>query len=208
MPTPGHDSPAGWFIQTLRRWERNRSLTLNESNCIYFNVGTDIKFTQGPYQGACKQPDGCFIPIDLTGAFRNWSGQLEYMPTMAIECGWSESYPELQDDANRLLIGGNGNIRVVFLVVWNFQVSGVACRIEKWSLDRAGMPRIKQPVQIVFPAPDPPVPQHFTVTFKDLWGANLAHFPDRLATNQHVFDVSEFRIIAENTLVAKGLYPA
>lgn len=38
------------------------------------------------------------------------------MSAVAVESGWSETYPLLLDDLNLLLVGGNGNIRLVVIL--------------------------------------------------------------------------------------------
>lgn len=71
------------------------------------------------------------------------SGHL--LPTVAVESGWSETTPQLHNDLNVLLVGGNGDIKVVVIVKWSRlaenRVSGVA---ELYKCDRNGMLVCKQ----------------------------------------------------------------
>lgn len=100
------------------------------------------------YCGLRKQPDALLhIP-------------LRPFPTLVAEIGWSELYDDLLDDMNRLLVGGDGAIKVVILVKWtmhaNNKVSGV---FELYKNDRQGIPRCTQR-EVDFPMPtgDPPQP--------------------------------------------------
>ncbi|KAJ5371163.1 uncharacterized protein N7496_007255 [Penicillium cataractarum] len=72
---------------------------------------------------------------------------------VTVEVGWSESYNDLHGDMNRLLIGGNGDIKIVILVKWtkhaNQTVSGI---LELYRLDPQGMPRLCR-TEIIFPMP-------------------------------------------------------
>lgn len=63
------------------------------------------------------------------------------LPTIAVECGWSKSMSRLHNDLNILLVGGNGDIKVVIIIKWSkltgYRVSGVA---ELYKCDRNGIP--------------------------------------------------------------------
>jgi hypothetical protein len=112
----------------------------------------------------------------------------EYMPTVAVEVGWSESQPQLYNDINLLLVG-SGSIRVVILVKWSMlqggRVSGVA---EVFMRDRNGVPKLVQSevcsrllvslsytyylelVQIIFPRPADGENQVLRIRRGDLFG--------------------------------------
>lgn len=58
-----------------------------------------------PYSMASKEPDICVLPDSLQ------------LPTIAVECGWSESWPRLLADRNLWLIGGS-SVEAVILIRW------------------------------------------------------------------------------------------
>lgn len=94
---------------------------------------------QGPYRGSRKEPDYFLRP---EGETARTSPDLH---TLAIESGWSETLPLLHDDMNMLLIGGNGEIKIVIILNWR-RLSGlrVAGDAELWMNDATGMPQLKQ----------------------------------------------------------------
>lgn len=66
------------------------------------------------------------------------------LPTLAVECGWSEAKERLYNDMNLLLVGGSGSVSVVIIVKWTklqARVSGVA---ELFVRDRNGIPILQQ----------------------------------------------------------------
>ncbi|KAJ5893889.1 hypothetical protein N7495_005580 [Penicillium taxi] len=195
MPTVPHNSAATWFEETKHEWVLDGQMTRAEAKALKSCSGGDLlDFSQGPYRTGQKGPDFLIIPKNKDGLLRNYYGQAIYMPTLAMESGWLEGYEDLLRDMNMLLVGGNEAMRVVFLVVWSRQVEGVYCRVEKWTIDRNGIPRQVLPSQVVFPRPDPPTVKTFSVTFDDLFGCNLRpQFPNRNKRDTLTFDVNVFR---------------
>jgi hypothetical protein len=92
-------------------------------------INTALHFPSGPYHTSRKEPDFLFMI----------RGRL--LPTVAVESGWSDPMPRLQDDLNMLLVGGDGSIKVVIIIKWSRhapnRVSGVA---ELYKCDRNGIP--------------------------------------------------------------------
>jgi hypothetical protein len=89
-----------------------------------------------PYQASEKEPDFCVIPI---GPPR------PTLPTLVIETGWSESRPQLYQDRDLWLRGGQGFVQVVLIIKWTRNtVKQVKGDIEVFDLDAAGNPRLLQ----------------------------------------------------------------
>jgi len=105
-------------------------LTLRLSKLIY----VEYTFRYGPYSGSSKIPDFYFRPTPLT------------LPTLVVECGWSESANHLYNDMKLLLEGSNGSIKVVMIVKWT-QLQGtkyVSGIVELFKRDRDGELRLEQ----------------------------------------------------------------
>jgi hypothetical protein len=73
---------------------------------IYITAET-INFRHGPYTGSRQEPD-CFIR----------SGLEQHMPTIVLMSAWSESRPQLLEDMKLWLVGGNGDVRAVIILIW------------------------------------------------------------------------------------------
>ncbi|KAJ5289864.1 uncharacterized protein N7443_010117 [Penicillium atrosanguineum] len=118
--------------------------------------------------------------------------------------GWSESYNDRLDDMNRLLIGGNGAIKIVILVKWtkhaNKSVSGV---LELYKNDRQGIPRRTQ-TEIIFPMPAGDPLQPLEIRRCDL---NPVQSP-RNPNENFPLVISRLRYHARISLVKEGYVPA
>ncbi|KAJ5922752.1 hypothetical protein N7516_010455 [Penicillium verrucosum] len=140
---------------------------------------------EGPYRGSTKEPDFLFMI----------RGRL--LPTVAVECGWSESMPRLHNDLNILMVGGNGDIKVVIIIKWSKltgnRVSGVA---ELYKCDRNGIP-------VIFPSDSTTVDQQLVIKRRDLLGSGV-HNP----SGSLVLDLDTLRDFAIRALGRMGLMPA
>lgn len=156
-------------------------------------ISIAIAFDTGPYKGAKKEPDYLIRPEGLR------------LPTFTVESGWTETMTRLQDDLNLLLVGGNGDIKVVLVVKWTRnsenKVKGTA---HLYGLDRNAMPVLKNAV-CIFPPPSGPDPP-FSIKRRDLFGPQL--LPGRNGSDDLVLDVGILRRVAANTLNLMGLDPA
>lgn len=153
-----------------------------------------LDFTTGPYRGFRKQPDAV---IDVPNLM---------FPTLAVESGFSKSYDGLLHDMNRLLIGGNGEIRAVIIVKWtrhaNLHVDGL---LELYRLDRQGMPRLQQR-EIIFPMPAGNPAQQLDFERRELCGGQV-----QAGRNPHTILpllVRDLRIFARDAMTKQGLIPA
>lgn len=125
-------------------------------------------------------------------------------PTQIAEIGWSESYNDLLDDMNRLLIGGDGAIKIVILVKCkkhaNNSVSGV---LELYRNDRQGIPRRTQ-TEIIFPMPAGDPPQQLDIRRCDLYPVQ----PPRNPNEDFPLLISRLRYHARISLAKQGYVPA
>ncbi|KAJ6119583.1 hypothetical protein N7523_003863, partial [Penicillium sp. IBT 18751x] len=132
MPTYVHNCIAEWNSVSISRACMTGFLNLAELDLLLLQAGTNA-LLHTPSQ---------------------------HFPPLIADVGWSESYNDLLDDMNRLLISGNGAIKVVILVKWtkhaDDSVSGV---LELYRNDPSGVSRRTQ-TEIIFPMPagDPPQP--------------------------------------------------
>ncbi|KAJ5542036.1 hypothetical protein N7461_008039 [Penicillium sp. DV-2018c] len=126
------------------------------------------------------------------------------VPHFTVESGFSESYDDLLNDMNRLLVGGNGDIQAVILVKWtrraNSQVDGF---LEVYKRDRQGMPQLQQR-KIIFhePAGNPPQPLNFTR--REICGGQVQ--AGRVPTT--ILPLLRDLLFARNALARQGLIPA
>lgn len=156
------------------------------------NISKALSFTDGPYRGLRKQPD----------ALLHTPSQL--LPTLVVEAGWSESYDDLLDDMNRVLVGGNGAIKIVFLVKWtrhiNNSVSGV---LELYRNDRQGIPKCVQR-EVIFPMPAGNPRQPLQIHRCDLYRVQPPHNPNEIFP----LEISRLRYHAQLSLAKAGYIPA
>ncbi|KAJ5380901.1 uncharacterized protein N7496_003329, partial [Penicillium cataractarum] len=101
-----------------------------------------IEIENGPYRTYEKEP---------AAVFRLYP---QILPTLVVDICWSESYPALHNDMNRLLVGSNSDIRIVIIIKWNRQPNNVTVSgsLELYRTDSQGFPRLDQTVMI-FPVP-------------------------------------------------------
>lgn len=72
------------------------------------------------------------------------------MPSIIMESGWSESMTQLHNDMNLWLVGGNGQVRLVFILKWRLHndKQHVSGSVEVYGLDANGMPVQKGQPQV------------------------------------------------------------
>ncbi|KAJ5570795.1 hypothetical protein N7535_004455 [Penicillium sp. DV-2018c] len=136
-----------WLADAKPEWVLNGITDRVENKFFRASGNTMLEFTSGPYRGLRKQP-----------------GALIYVP---------ESYDDLLNDMNRLLVGGNGDIQAVILVKWtrraNSQVDGF---LEVYKRDRQGMPQLQQR-KIIFHEPAGNPPQSLNFTRREICGGQV-----------------------------------
>ncbi|KAL2825286.1 hypothetical protein BDW59DRAFT_146345 [Aspergillus cavernicola] len=142
MPTWIHDVVARWWHDQLMDWVFDQLLTRDEGKYLYPGVGTTFKFLQGPYVSSRKEPDFFIVANNDT------------MPKVVMESGWSESHNRLFDDMNLWLVGGSGDVRLVFILKWSRIRNSNRVRgwVEVYGLDTQGMSVMRQR-EVVFPVP-------------------------------------------------------
>lgn len=104
------------------------------------------ELTDGPYRGTRKE----------TGALFHVPHQI--LPTLAVDVGWSESYRDIFDDMNRLLIRNEGKTKVAIIMKMirhsGLRVSGVV-ELYGWthkefrSLNRTNSCFLRPPVTLL-----------------------------------------------------------
>ncbi|KAJ5602158.1 hypothetical protein N7510_011692 [Penicillium lagena] len=160
----------------------------------YYTTVFAIVFTSGPYRTIRKEPDYFLRPDGLE------------LPTVAVETGWSESQPLLHRDMNVLLVGGDPNIRRVFILKWTRLQSGVGGSVELWKR------QVGQPIpiivqrEIVFPRPASGNAQTFSMKRRDLFGSTLLR--GRNGDDVLLFDVELLRVKAAEALQRMNMTPA
>ncbi|CEO60493.1 hypothetical protein PMG11_05118 [Penicillium brasilianum] len=192
MPTRSHNFVQGWLSNSMGEAYASQFLTRQEHGEIDIQFGTTLTFTSGPYRGLEKEPDALFwIPSKL-------------LPSTTVEVGWSESYNDLLDDMNKLLVGGNGDIKAVILIKWtqhsNQTVSGI---LELYRLDRQGIPKLDQ-TEIIFPMPAGDPLQPLDIKRRDLYLVP----PGRNPNEVFPLNIRELRVFARRNLAAEGYQPA
>ena len=65
---------------------------------------------------------------------------------MVFECGYSQSFDRLLDDATHWLVGSDGETRAVVLVDWRPSQTTMTIRgdVAFYTVGRDGMPRLRQ----------------------------------------------------------------
>ncbi|KAJ5888272.1 hypothetical protein N7495_008313 [Penicillium taxi] len=128
MPEFGHKAMPNYFFQQFADWILHGVFTRAEVRAVEIYATPTLRFSNG----SRKQPD----------LYLGMSNEPSNLPTVVVETGYSESYPELLRDISTHLIGGAPTISVCFLVKWNlrkpsqrhnnYNASGI---IEKYKLD-------------------------------------------------------------------------
>ncbi|KAJ5859928.1 hypothetical protein N7534_005205 [Penicillium rubens] len=154
-------------------------------------INAALQFPSGPYHTSRKEPDFLFMI----------RGRL--LPTVAVESGWSDPMPRLQDDLNMLLVGGDGSIKVVIIIKWSRhapnRVSGVA---ELYKCDRNGIP-VRDQREVIFPHNPTTGNQQLVIKRRDLLGSGHGNPAGSL-----FFDLDLLRDFASRALGRMNLVPA
>lgn len=92
-----------------------------------------LELNDSPYSGPKNEPTFFFRADD------------HILPAVVLECGWSERKEQLLNDVDLLLVGGNGFVRAIIIIVeWTMleeiRVSGTA---ELFKRDQNGMSRLE-----------------------------------------------------------------
>lgn len=66
-----------------------------------------INFRHGPYGGSRQEQD-CFIRPSHD----------QYLPSLVLLSGWSESLPQLMQEVDLWMVGGDGDVRAVIVLIW------------------------------------------------------------------------------------------
>ncbi|KAJ5799613.1 uncharacterized protein N7518_001681 [Penicillium psychrosexuale] len=194
MPTNGHDVASGWLSRTMVRWTRAGLTIPQEEDILYTMSDASIDFKYGVYRGWRKQPDAAFRIGGLN------------LPTLVVEVGWSEGYPDLLDDMNKLLVGGNGDIRAVIIIKFTQQGVNVSGFLEVYRLNSQGIPYLAQD-ETVFPTPQgqAAAQQQVRVTRSELFGKFLV--PGMTGADILPLDVDWLRSICRSQIALMGLVP-
>lgn len=181
-PTWAHNVAMGWLSDSKTDWvlsgamnqaeKRLVQLAGNTSKLLLLNliatwlILAALSFQNGPYRGLRKEPDAMFHVPSQT------------LPTLTVEVGWSESYDDLCGDMNRLLVGGNGDIKIVIIIKWtkerNGHISGI---LELYRIDRQGIPRLEQ-TEVIFPMPAGDPPQPLNIRRGELCQVSCGYYDD------------------------------
>ncbi|KAJ9255403.1 hypothetical protein DTO207G8_3159 [Paecilomyces variotii] len=189
-----HDCVQDWLTKQMIEWLLNGDITRQEESLLQPGVGTTLHLTTGPYSGSRKEPDFFFQVND------------HILPTLAVECGWSESKGRIYDDMNLLLVGGNGSIRIVIIVKWaKLGGSRVSGTVELFMRDRNDMPILRQ-TETVFPRPTTTNRQRLEIRRGDLFGDAL--LAGRNQSDILCLDVERLRDHATRSLRFMNLVPA
>ncbi|KAJ9238589.1 hypothetical protein DTO169E5_4789 [Paecilomyces variotii] len=189
-----HDCVQGWLTKQLVEWLLNGDITREEELLLHPGVGTTLHFTTGPYSGSRKEPDLFFQVND------------HILPTLVVECGWSDSKGRIYDDMNLLLVGGNGSIKIVIIVKWaKLRGSRVSGTVELFMRDRNDIPILKQ-IETVFPRPTTTNLQRLEIRRGDLFGDAL--LAGRNRNDILYLDVERLRDHATRSLRFMNLVPA
>ncbi|KAJ5186482.1 hypothetical protein N7449_011246 [Penicillium cf. viridicatum] len=183
MPTAIHNCIQPWLYNQLFNWGITGAIKRYEEEMIHGESGTTLQFPSGPYRTSRKEPDFFFMI----------RGRL--LPTVAVESGWSETMPRLQNGLNILLVGGDGSIKVVIIIKWSRltgnRVSGVA---ELYKCDRNGIP-VREQREVIFPHDSTTVNQQLVIRRRDLLGSGYDNPNDSL-----FFDLDLLRDFASRAL--------
>ncbi|KAE8421571.1 hypothetical protein BDV36DRAFT_292218 [Aspergillus pseudocaelatus] len=155
-----------------------------------------LKFREEPYRGSRKETDVFIQSIFVK------------IPTLVMECGWSESSPALENDVNLLLVGGNGAVKRVFIVKWtkhsdDYHVSGF---IKVFKLDRNEMPIQEGPIHTIFPAPSNSQDQRISIRRKDFFAESP--YANINPNGMLDYPIDPLRKIAALNLDRMGLTPS
>lgn len=106
--------------------ERDGLITPDERNEIDGNFGTTVYLPTSPYAQSTKEPDVLVWPEDGLD-----------MPSIVIECGWSEPAAELETDAEISLRGSAGQTKVAIFVKFRLDKANrtVYGEASVWELD-------------------------------------------------------------------------
>lgn len=167
---------------------------------------------QAPYTSSLKQPDSFF------------QVQGQYLPTIVIKSGWTETTANLHRDMRLWLIGGANQVQLVLLPKWtkhaNRRVSGV---VQLWALNQMGNETLLQTAvrfiiqnvrlylfdhftdysKIIYP---PAANQVIQITRKQLFGT-LVH-PGRNPNDVFNLSIDALRAIAADAIHTDGFLPA
>ncbi|KKA20263.1 hypothetical protein T310_5726 [Rasamsonia emersonii CBS 393.64] len=136
MPTEVHDCHQDWIGMEFDNMLAQSFLTAAEKRVLRTRVGTTFEgFYQGPYSLSSMEPDLCLRP------------DTQAKPTIAIESGWSESWPHLHNDMKVWLTGGAPVVRLVILLRW-YKLVGNPKRVrgvvDVFERNAAGIPTLIQ----------------------------------------------------------------
>ncbi|KAF7114477.1 hypothetical protein CNMCM5793_008781 [Aspergillus hiratsukae] len=145
------------------------------------------------YRGSWKEPDFFFRVND------------HVLPTLAVECGWSEVKERFYNDMDLLLVGGSGSTNVVIIVIWTRLGARVSGTVELFMRDQNGIPRLDQS-ETIFPRPATASNQRLSIRRSDLFGPAMV--AGRNGNDILYLDVEQLRNHATRALSFMNLVPA
>ncbi|KAF3895011.1 hypothetical protein GTR04_4017 [Trichophyton interdigitale] len=193
MPTTVHDCHQEWLSNELLDMVMAGFLTEAERDELRLRVGTTFTGFAAPYTSAVKEPDACILPDSLP------------LPTIAVESGWSESWPRLEADKDLWLVGGAA-VELVLLIRWTKISNGrVKGDLHVHGRDLAGNVVLLRTEEI-FPAPANSTNQVIPISRRQLFGSCI--FPNRNPEDTYNLSITNFRRMADGPIRFMGFTPA
>ncbi|KAN0071895.1 hypothetical protein V8E54_009624 [Elaphomyces granulatus] len=195
-PTFILDSHQGWFHNEILHMFVSGFLTGAEHDQLCFEVGTSRSSLHSPRFRRPKEPEGFIRPFESRAN----------LPTIAVETGWSESWPILLNEKDLWLLGGAPDVQLVFLIVWT-QLDGnrVQGDLYVYGRDVTGAPILMQAEQIFPVSPGNP-PQLIYITRSQLFGTTVPL--DRNPNDIYALSIDNFRRRADPSIRRMGFTPA
>lgn len=180
----------------MERWLLTGALSQAEIASLNVVAGTTLEFPRPLYSNSLKEPDVTIFP-----------DRYDLRPANAFEVGWSEAADGLDADAELLLRGSSGAIRVVVTIKWHVNSRNRTVRgtLSAWRLDLYETPYRTQH-EVIFPAPQSPRPQYLELSLEDIFSSAVPPGSNPLHTLR--LDISLLRHKAAFSFTAMNLSPA
>ncbi|KAL1982947.1 hypothetical protein VTN96DRAFT_634 [Rasamsonia emersonii] len=142
MPTEIHECHTRWLTMEFNRMLVSNWLTLAESDALEISNGLTFESClQEPYAASSKTPDW-YCRVDTAN-----------LPRIVVESGWSERWPQLNQDSDLWMRGGAPEVQLVLIFHWRKLRGGrVRGDLQVWDRDALGNANLRQTEQI-FPLP-------------------------------------------------------
>ncbi|EEP77852.1 predicted protein [Uncinocarpus reesii 1704] len=192
MPTLLHDCHQEWIKDEMYDMTRAGFLSDAELKFLRTRVGTTFKTFGGIWENSRKDPDLCLL------------GYGQFLPTVVMESGYSESRPQLQADMRLWLKGGAPAVQLVLIINWSELVGKkIKGSIEAWELNGDTPTLIQE--EVIFPQPPGNPAQAIGVTRGQLFGN--ATFPNRNRNDTYNLSIENLRNVASWSIRDMGFIP-